>query len=219
MRGMWVTRRINQLAIIFVYLSVVGCSVLQPSVEPVSTSKPVKKTVGDAATVCPSIREPSPSIKNKAVTQCNNDLIPDDYLLIGDVEYVLLQPEGLRLKARVDTGATTSSLGIDHSQRFERDGEPWVRFAVAHPLTGELIELNRRVERIAMVKRHGQVSESRLVVQLELQLGSIKKLVEVNLADRGNLKYPALIGRNYINGTAVVDVSRSFLLSTGASLE
>lgn len=61
--------------------------------------------------------------------------------IYGWVENGLLLPENLPVKAKLDTGAQTSSLDAKDLRRFERDGEPWVRFTVEVKEEGK----NRRV--------------------------------------------------------------------------
>src|SRR5690554_6574672 len=47
---------------------------------------------------------------------------------LGFVEWVVMKDTGLRMKARLDTGAKTSSLHATDVEEFEKDGEDWVRF-------------------------------------------------------------------------------------------
>ncbi len=42
-------------------------------------------------------------------------------------------------------------------------------------------------------------------------MGSINEVTEVSLADREKFEFPVLIGRNFLEGEAVVDVSRKFV--------
>ena len=50
--------------------------------------------------------------------------------VFGWVENATLEPMGARVKAKLDTGALTSSLHALNVERFEKDGEEWVRFKV-----------------------------------------------------------------------------------------
>lgn len=132
--------------------------------------------------------------------------------IIGAVEYVTIKDNDLRLKARIDTGAKTTSIGVDSFQLFERDGERWVQFAVKNRSTEKLVEFKRRLKRRVRIKQHEQESVRRQVVELTLTIGTITRKVEVTLNNRDNFKYPVLIGRNFLDHKAVVDVSSRYLM-------
>ena len=51
-------------------------------------------------------------------------------------------------------------------------------------------------------------SERRYKVPLELQWKNVKKRVLVTLNDRAGMRYPLLIGRNFLRGDFVVDVEK-----------
>lgn len=131
-------------------------------------------------------------------------------LVVGENEFVYIEPGPLKLRARVDSGATTSSLHAGDVVRFERDGEAWVRFTTwaskAEPVTLEL-PISRRVR----IKTKTEAIDRRVVVEVNLRVGDVTQLVEVTLADRDNFDYPVLIGRNYLRDVAVIDVSRSYI--------
>ena len=130
--------------------------------------------------------------------------------VIGEAEHVVVEPEGILLKARVDTGAQTSSMGVEMLDEFERDGKPWVSFIIKRPENGEAVQFTLPVERISRIKRHGGDAQRRPVVRLRVVLGSIDHKREFTLTDRSDFKYPVLIGRNYLMDAAVVDVSKKF---------
>jgi len=133
-------------------------------------------------------------------------------IIIGETEYITIKPSNLRLKARIDTGATTSSIHALDIVRYERDGKKWVRFNLVNP-SGAKIKMNYPVHRTIKVKRHGADDQSRPVVNLKVTMGKIKKTTPFSLVDRSNFKYPVLIGRSFLADTAIVDVNRSYVLS------
>ncbi|MDM3871159.1 ATP-dependent zinc protease [Porticoccus sp. W117] len=133
-------------------------------------------------------------------------------LVVGSVERLTISPPGLKLRARIDTGAETTSLHADPIVRFERDGKRWVRFTLQANPDAEPVVLERPVERRVRIKRHDADSQRRYVVKLWLQLGEIKEHVEVTLTDRSEFTYPLLVGRNWLTDTAVVDVSRRYII-------
>ncbi len=132
------------------------------------------------------------------------------FVIIGEAEKVTIMSKDLRLKARIDTGAQTSSLGAVDQQPFERDGKRWLQFSVQDPDSGKLVEFKRPVVRIAEIKRHGAKAQERYVVELKISLGDIEMAREFTLADRSKYTFPVLIGRNVLSGQYLVDVSRKF---------
>ncbi|BFM17292.1 hypothetical protein R50073_34750 [Maricurvus nonylphenolicus] len=130
---------------------------------------------------------------------------------IGEVEWVTVAPEAIRQKARIDTGAQTTSIGVIKQQKFERDGDTWIAFTIRNRETGKEVDMKRPLQRTAKIKRHNAESVERYVVMLDLQLGDLNIPTEVTLADREQFEFPVLIGRNFLDGIAVVDVSKKFM--------
>lgn len=130
--------------------------------------------------------------------------------IIGELEYVSFLPEKTRQKARIDTGAQTSSLGIMEHEIFERDGRKWVRFNVEDKMKNVLVEFERPLKRIAKIKRHGAEAIERPVVELTIKLGQLELKREFTLADRSQFKNPVLIGRNVLRNQFLVNVNQKF---------
>lgn len=132
--------------------------------------------------------------------------------VIGQIEYVDILPEGIRQKARIDTGAETTSIGALDIEYFERDGKSWVKFKVLQRSSGKTTEFTKRVVRNVKIKRHGAKNIRRPVIKMTLAMGSIKKKIEVSLTNRSKFDFPVLIGRNFLYGDIRVDVSSKFLM-------
>lgn len=132
--------------------------------------------------------------------------------LVGETEKVHLSPLDLVYNARIDTGATTSSVDARNVQRFERDGQRWVRFETAHPETGETLVFERPVvRRVRISQAITDDYERRNVVELHFTLGGISHTAEFTLSDRSHLDFPLLIGRNILRDQMIVDVSKQFI--------
>ena len=117
--------------------------------------------------------------------------------IIGEVENVYLQPPGVILKARIDTGATTSSLNALNIQLFERDGEEWVRFDLPGPDDENATTLERPLVReVVIIQSDSHQGEERPVVEMELRIGTVVQMTEFTLSDRTHLEFPVLVGRN-----------------------
>lgn len=134
--------------------------------------------------------------------------------LLGFVEWVTIEPVGLRLKARLDTGARTSSLHSKDVEPFERGGERWVRFRVpidANRHGGAALTLERPIERVVLIKRKGAAPQRRYVVELPICIDGRRHETEFSLTDRENFLYPVLLGRRFLADVALVDSADSFL--------
>ena len=140
-------------------------------------------------------------------------------VIIGESENVTFKTQGLRLKARIDTGAETSSLGIVNSQVFERDGKKWLKFSVQKPDSEKIVDFEKPIVRIARIKRHGADSVERPVVKLKVSLANIEMEREFTLADRSKYEFPVLIGRNVLKGKYLVDVSQKYAASNSGEPE
>lgn len=137
-------------------------------------------------------------------------------VLVGRNEWVGLPDVGTYLKARVDSGANTSSLSATEITPFERDGEDWVRFklgvneddVVVEEVVDEWIEVPV-VRRVRIIQAAGE--ESRPVISLMMTLGSIRESVEFTLNDRSHLSYPVLLGRRFLLDISVIDVAQTYI--------
>jgi hypothetical protein len=98
-------------------------------------------------------------------------------------------------------------------ERFEKNGEKWVRFKVEvkDSDTGRAasIPFERRVERNVKVRGAGG-AERRTVVLMNMCIGNQLYNEQFSLKNRGKMLYPVLIGRRTLEHLAVVDVSRTF---------
>ena len=133
-------------------------------------------------------------------------------LIVGEVESFYLAIPGVIYEARIDSGATTSSLHATNIQRFERDSEPWVRFDIIDPNSDTPITLERALVRNVRILQSGtEDAERRAVVELPFVIGDHRQLAEFTLTDRTHLAYPVLIGRNILRDLMLIDVGREHL--------
>jgi hypothetical protein len=137
----------------------------------------------------------------------------DPVQVYGWREWVLVGNLQMKLAAKLDTGALTSSIHAEEKELFERDGKKWVRFIVTDP--GEKNSPRTRIEaplvRIAHIKDPGGKSEAREVVRLNFTIGERKLRADFTLNNRSNMLSPVLIGRTTIKELGWVDPSRAYL--------
>ena len=131
----------------------------------------------------------------------------------GWVEWVLVSDARLRLKAKLDTGAKTSSINAANIEEFRRGGASWVRFTI-RDRAGKAATLERPIRRRVRIRRAGATKVTRFVVELDICLGRQSRKAEVNLTDRKGLLYPVLLGRSFLADAALVDSSRTFLVKS-----
>jgi hypothetical protein len=117
------------------------------------------------------------------------------------------------IKAKIDTGARTSSLHAFDIEEFRRDGQDWVRFAVrpwqesqADAVIHECPVHDRRA-----VRSSSGHAEDRLVVMLRMRLVGQDVQGEVTLTNRDEMGFRMLIGRQVLRGGFIVDPAKSFL--------
>ena len=132
--------------------------------------------------------------------------------VIGAIEWIYMDPPGRHYRARVDSGAETSSLSAKDVTEFERDGEDWVRFTFDHDRRDDAVVIELPIERTALIRQvASDRSERRVVVEIDVRLGDRLQTTEFTLTDRSRMTYPVLLGRAFLMDLYVVDVSESYL--------
>jgi hypothetical protein len=133
--------------------------------------------------------------------------------LIGPIAQVVEPESGLTFQARVDTGATRCSLHVaewiieDEFPAMADNVGKEIRFRLANRC-GQTEWLTRQVAEVALIRTSEQ-EELRYLVPLSLVLDGLEREVLVSLNDRSEMDFAMLVGRNYLDGEFVVDVSRS----------
>jgi hypothetical protein len=135
-----------------------------------------------------------------------------DVITLGWRERLALPQLGVDvLKAKLDTGARSSSLHVDTLQAFERAGATWLRFSLTlgrrHPRTVqcEAPALDRRV-----VTDTGGHGSERWFVRSDVLLAGARYPIEISLTDRRHMVFPMLLGRSALLGRFAVDPQLSY---------
>jgi hypothetical protein len=136
--------------------------------------------------------------------------------VIGWVENVGVSPLNVIVKAKIDTGANSSSLHCDCINKFIRDGESWVSLMLTD-VDGKQFTVEKKLLRKVKVKRHFGDSQRRDVIRLGVCIGSHYEETDVSLVDRTGLNYSMLIGRKFLSGNFLVDPSATFASSPNCS--
>lgn len=126
-------------------------------------------------------------------------------ITIGEVEDVIVMPWDVRLPARIDTGAVTSSLDA----RGLKVKNNMAEFKLPKKYGG----LRLTLPVIAWKGiRSADFRERRPVVEITLCMGPKVLHVEVNLNDRSTVKYPLILGRNALKENFIIDCAQSHCL-------
>lgn len=154
--------------------------------------------------------KPAPAAPLECEPEVQTVVMTADKMLVGELEKVWIEPPGVILTARVDTGASSSSLHADELIGFERDGDDWVRFNIL--VDDEAIPVEAEVARYVRVIQQADVEGSRRpVVNLRIRIGDVQDSFEFTLADRSHLDYQIILGRNFLTDMAIVDVAQKFV--------
>ena len=133
--------------------------------------------------------------------------------IIGWREWVGLPDLGIKtIKAKVDTGARSSSLHAVNMQEFERDGVQWVRFQV-HPVQRkrlDAVEVEAAVLEYRSVRSSSGKAAVRPVIITNIELFDIRWPVELTLASRDAMGFRMLLGREAFRGRFLVDAGKSY---------
>jgi len=134
---------------------------------------------------------------------------------LGWREWVGLPEHGLEwVKAKVDTGARTSSLHAAGLHTFEVENREWVRFSI-YPWqrsTTDAIQIEARVLDRRRVRSSSGTTERRPVVVLPVRMGNKIYDVEFTLTRRDEMGFRMLLGRQALRGRFLIDTGRSYLL-------
>jgi len=135
--------------------------------------------------------------------------------IIGSEEWCSFPELGIpAIKARVDSGAKTSSIHAFNIQPFRRSGQTWVSFEI-HPIQNNrrtVIRCERPVIDKRVIKSSSGLSETRYVVNAYLKLGEELWEVELTLANRDSMGFRMLLGREAMQNRLIVDPSEKNIL-------
>ena len=134
--------------------------------------------------------------------------------LTGWREWVSLPDVGVDwIKAKIDTGARTSSLHAFDIVEFDREGEDWVRFRVNpwQDTAADAVIVECPIHDRREVRSSSGHAQQRLVVLLAIRLVEQLLIAEVTLSNRDEMGFRMLIGREALRRGFIVDPARSFL--------
>lgn len=139
----------------------------------------------------------------------------DKKIIVGSEEWCAFPILGIpAIKARVDSGAKTSSLHAFNLHTFKRDSEAWVSFEI-HPLQKlrrPVIRCEAKIIDRRRVKSSSGISEKRYVIRTQLNFAEESWPIELTLSNRDSMGYRMLLGREAMKGRLLVDPAESFCM-------
>ena len=133
--------------------------------------------------------------------------------IVGWREWVGLPDLNIKtIKAKVDTGARSSSLHAFDLEEFESDGQSYVRFKV-HPVQRKndlVVHAEARVLEYRSVRSSSGKAALRPVIVTNVALLGMVWSVELTLANRDEMGFRMLLGREAFRGRFLVDAGKSY---------
>lgn len=160
------------------------------------------------------------AVVNQPVATVTPEVPAPQKMTLGRVESVWVERLQRYLKARLDTGAKSSSIHADDIQYFERDGKQWVRFNMythkritppAGAVAKSLIFEAPVIRTVKIKQASASELDMRPVISLRVRIGDYEDDAEFTLTTRKSMLYPVLIGRSFLQDVAVVDVGQAFI--------
>lgn len=133
--------------------------------------------------------------------------------VIGWREWVGLPDLAIkRIKVKVDTGARSSSLHAFDLEDFEREGVKWVRFRV-HPVqrnNDKTVQAEAKILEYRSVRSSSGKASLRPVIVTNISLLGVSWPVELTLANRDEMGFRMLLGREAFRKRFLIDAGNSY---------
>ncbi|WP_076537521.1 RimK/LysX family protein [Shewanella sp. UCD-KL21] len=143
--------------------------------------------------------------------------------VLGQTEMMSVSQGGIVFEARMDTGAVNSSLHAlnikvlgGSAKKMKDNVGKTVSFTTENE-KGQQQQLSAKIVGTSTVS-NSQGTETRYAVKLPITFGDSNRTVKVNLRNRATMDYKLLIGRNWLKGKYVVDVSEQKLIGPTADI-
>ena len=133
--------------------------------------------------------------------------------IIGSEEWCVFEKLGIpAIKARVDSGAKTSSIQATNIKTYRKDARRRVKFEVSPLQENRSISIQCDVPLVGrrMVKSSSGISEERFVIKTPVTLKGDTFEIELTLANRDTMEFRMLLGREAINERYIVNPALNY---------
>ena len=142
---------------------------------------------------------------NQNLKKISNKLVP-----LGWREWVYLPfYNNFPIRAKIDTGARTSSLHATHISKYKKEGKDRIKFRIHQ--SNKFLSVDTSLIKLKKITNSFGDSETRPVIKMKIKLGNNSYNTEITLSKRSRMSYPMLIGRNSLKKMHVIHSHKSFL--------
>ena len=111
------------------------------------------------------------------------------------------------IRARIDSGAKTSSIQATEIKLIKKNDEKWVRFVVYPLQENSAIKVLCRAKLIGKrsIKGSFGISEERLIIRTPVTIGEDTFDIELSLANRNTMEFRMLLGREALSNRYLIN--------------
>ena len=145
----------------------------------------------------------------------HEDPIKPTPLHVGWKEWCALPELNVPLiKAKIDTGARTSSLHTLQLDPYKKNNKNYVRFIVDPLQNNPKIykECHAEIIDFRHIKNSGGHIEERIVIHTPLRMGNQEWPIEITLTNRNSMRFRMLIGRQALKSHLLINPSKAYIL-------
>ncbi|MCW3075506.1 MAG: ribosomal protein modification protein RimK [Bacteroidetes bacterium] len=129
--------------------------------------------------------------------------------LIGRREYVSFPLLGIyEIEAKIDTGAYTCAIHCEEIKLLEDIQTPTLFFTISGGGPQPAQEFRFTEFSTKKIKNSFGEMEERYIISTILKIGKKNIRSTISLTNRGNMRYPVLIGRKPLKGKFLIDVNQ-----------
>ena len=114
------------------------------------------------------------------------------------------------IKAKIDSGAKTSSLHCSYIKQLDEDTVIFEVLDESHKKFRKK-RYSMPIQRVAKVRSSNGIIEERFVILLKTLIFSKEFEVEYTLRNRKKMNFPILLGREFLKQNFLIDVNKKYL--------